>query len=125
MQPQINKGILVTGGTFSGGTITVGDRATVNTVQEPADQSPQTRALEEARAKLDELMQALRANSGTLADEADVIGATETVGQELARDKPNRLTMSAILASIAGSVSSVAGVATAVEALKAAVSALI
>jgi hypothetical protein len=50
-----------------------------------------------------------------------VVESTEAVSKELAKDKPNRLTVKGLLAAITGAVSGVTPLLTAAHALQAAV----
>jgi hypothetical protein len=51
----------------------------------------------------------------------EVQSSVQSVAQELAKEKPNKLTVTSLLGGIASAVKSVAGIAAAVEALKAVV----
>ena len=105
------------GGSLQADQLAVGRRAqaikTVNTANETLEQ----KGLTEVRDRLDELLNAVNAHAGSLDNPNEVLDSTEVVAKELAKDEPNKLTITGVLNGIADSVKSVASVATAADAL--------
>ncbi len=112
---SVNKGIHMQGGTINAQGIAVGDHSTA-IVTTTADELAR-RGQPEVAARLAELEQALSAHLGQLPDGEQVLGATRTLAEAMAAERPNKVTLKGILAGIAGSVSSVAVVAEAVQKL--------
>ena len=81
--------------------------------------------MQEIQTLLNELMQALDDHAGTLENPDKVRDSTEVVAIELSKDKPNKLTITAVLNGITSSVQSVSAIALAVEALKNAIGTLL
>jgi hypothetical protein len=81
-------------------------------------------ALEEVRARLDQVLKALEEQGHAIANRDEVVQATQLVKQEVSKEQPNKLSVRALLTSIAESVQSVTSIATAVESAKVAISAL-
>ena len=113
-----NEGIYMTGGTINAEQLAVGRKARAVKIVSLADQALDRKGLQDIREKLDELVNILTAHADALDNPDEVLDSTEAVAAELSKDKPNKLTLTAILSGLASSVQSVAAVATAVEALK-------
>lgn len=113
-----NEGIYMTGGTINAEQIAAGRQARAIKIVSSADQALEQKGLQEIREKLDELVNALTTHAEALENPDEVLDSTEAVAEELSKDRPNKLTLTAILSAIASSVQSVAVVATAVDALK-------
>lgn len=113
-----NEGIYMTGGTINAEQIAVGRRARATKIVSSANQALEQKGLQEVRDKLDELVNALTTHADALDNPDEVLDSAEVVAEELSKDKPNKLTLTAILSGIASSVQSVAAIATAVDALK-------
>jgi predicted glycosyltransferase len=113
-----NEGIIQKGGTMNAGAQAVGCGAqAVNYAEKSA-------ALEEARARLDQVLKALAEQGHTIANREEVMQTTQLVKEEISKEQPNKLSVSGLLKSIAESVQSVTSIATAVEAAKIAIAAL-
>lgn len=108
----------MTGGTINAEQIAAGRQARAIKIVSSADQALEQKGLQEIREKLDELVNALTTHAEALENPDEVLDSTEAVAEELSKDRPNKLTLTAILSAIASSVQSVAVVATAVDALK-------
>lgn len=108
----------MTGGTINAEQLAVGRRARAVKIVSSADQALEQKGLQEIREKLDELVNILTENADALENPDEVLDSTEAVAEELSKDKPNKLTLTAILSGIASSVQSVAVLASAVDALK-------
>ncbi len=113
-----NEGIYMTGGTINAEQIAVGRKARATKIVSSANQALEQKGLQEVRDKLDELVNALTTHADALDNPDEVLDSAEVVAEELSKDKPNKLTLTAILGGIASSVQSVAAIATAVDALK-------
>lgn len=113
-----NEGIYMTGGTINAEQLAVGRKARAMKIVSSADQALEQKGLQEIREKLDELVNILTEHADALENPDEVLDSTEVVAEELSKDKPNKLTLTAILSGIASSVQSVAVLASAVDALK-------
>lgn len=113
-----NEGIYMTGGTINAEQIAVGRKARATKIVSSANQALEQKGLQEVRDKLDELVNALTTHADALDNPDEVLDSAEVVAEELSKDKPNKLTLTAILSGIASSVQSVTAIATAVDALK-------
>ena len=108
-----NQGIYMTGGTINAQTIAVGVGARATTVATDL----RARGKDEVAECLDELIAQLKAHTDEVPNIEEVLGATETVTEELAKERPNKTTVTGVLSGIATSVQSVSGLATAIDAL--------
>ena len=110
-----NEGLIITGGTINADQVAVGKyaRAIKN-----ANEALAQKGMQEIQVRLDELVQALNNHASALENPDEVRDSTEVVAKELSKDKPNKLTITAVLNGIASSVQSVTAIAVAVEALK-------
>jgi hypothetical protein len=115
-----NDGIYITGGTFNAQTMAVGRGARAYTVATEL----RARGQDDIARRLEELVQQLEAHADEVPDIADVRGATRTVTEELAKERPSRTTVTGVLSGIADSVRSITGLATAADALLKAVQAV-
>jgi hypothetical protein len=114
-----NEGVVVTGGSFNATNAAVGRGAQVH---QTVGTDPQAR---DVQLKLDALLELLSQHRDQVPNSDEVTEATKSVKEELAKDKPNRLTLKSLLSGITDSVKSVGALAMAAEALKTAVVALI
>jgi hypothetical protein len=108
-----NQGIYMTGGTIHAQALAVGVGARATTVAEDL----RARGKDEVAQRLDEFVAQLEAHADEVPGIEDVLGATETVTEELAKERPNKTTVTGVLSGIATSVQSVSGLATAVDEL--------
>ena len=114
MRDLRNEGIYQTGGSISvGGSLAVGKRAQAISVVGTARQSLEAKGLDEVSAKLGELLEALSAHADQLDDPDPVYASVQDVAEELAKTKPDRSRIRAIVAAISESAKSVTGLATA------------
>jgi Family of unknown function (DUF5955) len=114
-----NDGIVQSGGSITATNLAVGTNATITQTN-----SGQSDAMREVQKQIANLLQALEQYGHEIANRDDVMQSAQTVKQELAKEKPNHLTLKSLLSGIADSVKSVASIATAVEGVKVAVAAL-
>ena len=112
-----NQGIVQTGGSIHAQNLAVGVGARAYTVATEL----RTRGQDEVAERLEQLVQQLEAHGDQVPDIEDVRGATRTVADELAKERPNKTTVTGVLSGIADSVRSITGLATAANALLAAV----
>jgi translation initiation factor 2B subunit (eIF-2B alpha/beta/delta family) len=115
-----NQGMQVSGGSVTAGAIAVGTGAWAHNV---ANQLRE-RGQDDVAQRLEELVRQLEAHADQVSDIEDLRGATRTVADELAKEQPNKTTVTAVLSTIAESVQSVTGLATAADALLRAVQAV-
>jgi hypothetical protein len=110
-----NEGVIITNGKIIADQIAVGRNARAI---KNANEALTQKSMQEIQSRLDELVQALNNHASALEDPEEVRDSTEVVAKELAKDKPNKLTIKAVLDGIASRVQSVTAIAVAVEALK-------
>ena len=120
-----NEGFIMTGGTINATNVAGGKGAKISTYQRQADEALAEKGLDTVRQRLDELIALIEQHGASLSDSEQVMESTAVVAQELARDKPNKITIGGILTSLAETVASATAVATAVHALKGAVMAFL
>jgi hypothetical protein len=120
-----NEGVRISGGTIEAGALAVGRGARATNLVEAASRTLEARGQAELARRLEELIHALDEHASELANAAELREATDVVAQELAKERPNKTTVSGVLAGIAGDVQSVAGLATAAGALAHAVAAFL
>jgi hypothetical protein len=119
--PQIsnNQGVIVSGGSFTATNVATGTGAAIHT--SAAASSPE---LDAVREQLAALMKALDEHAQALHNSDEVKQSAQVMAEELKKPKPNRITVSGVLAGISESVKSVSILATAAEGLKIALAAL-
>ena len=110
---------------IKGDQIAIGRYARAEKGVHMASEALLNKNLSDIANKLDNLLQTLNQHVDQLNDAGDVMGATEQIARELARDKPNKLTLKGILDDIIESAKSIASVVNAADALKAAIFALL
>jgi translation initiation factor 2B subunit (eIF-2B alpha/beta/delta family) len=120
-----NEGISVSGGTINAGALAVGRGARATNVVEAASRTLEARGHAELAERLEELIHALDAHASELSNAAELLQATQVVAEELVKERPNKTTVTGVLAGIAAGVKSVAGLAGAAEALAHAVAAFL
>ncbi len=125
MTKTIIEGIYQTGGSIQADQMAVGRYAKAEKVIKAAGDALQDKKLEEITQRLNELFQALKQNIDQLENSEDMVRATEQVAQELASDKPNKLTLKGIIDGIVEGAKSVTSVVNTATALKAAIFSLL
>jgi uncharacterized protein YqeY len=115
-QPRRNEGIIVTGGTVTADQIAVGHkaRAVKKSIGAVGD-----RGRDEVAQALEELVRVLQAHAAQLDDAEELLDASRTVADELAKEKPNKRTVGAVLASIGEAAGNLVSVVSAVDRLAA------
>ena len=116
-----NRGIIMNGGSIQAGSLAVGTRAHASS---GAQTTPADTSIDEIKAKLEELIQALHAESGRLADPSQAHEATANLATELSKEKPSKHNILGALQQVAGAAGSVTSVLTAVKGLMAAAAVL-
>lgn len=116
-----NEGIYMTGGSIQADQMAVGRSARATKILSTASDNLEQKGLTELRDKLAELLREIDAHADALHNPDEVLDSTEVVAEELAKDKPNKLTITAVLNGIVDSVGSVASIATAADSLAKAV----
>jgi hypothetical protein len=107
-----NEGVVVSGGSFQADTMAVGRKASVTVGVPAAGVDP------ELFRRLEEFLELMDRYAAALPDAPSVRSTTEVLQQEIAKAKPNRITIRGLLAGLTDAVSSVAPLLTAVEAIK-------
>lgn len=117
---KINNGIEGNIQNFGAMSIGTGSQAqqTVTAAEPP-------RTIEELRQQVEQLAEAIQAQSASLANAQRLLDQTAQARAELARPRPDRSRVSSLLESVTTGVASVAGLAKAAGILKAAVVALL
>jgi hypothetical protein len=116
MSTEGNRGIIVTGqGQLHADAVAAGDHA--QAIVNKAHGDIAAAHGEDLAQKLDELMAALRAHSAELEAPEEVLESTAKLAEELKAEKPNKLTVNAILGGIVSAAQSVGAVAQAAGAL--------
>jgi hypothetical protein len=105
-----NEGIQISGGTINAENIAVGRGATV--VAELRE-----RGQDEVARRLEELVRQLQEHQDEVPNVALVRAATETVTEELAKERPDTSRVREVLTAISESVRSVTGLASAADGL--------
>lgn len=116
-----NEGIQMSGGRIEAGALAVGRGAQASNVVGAARRELEERGHAELGHQLEEFLRQLDAHASRLSNADELKEATGLVAEELVKDRPNKTTVTGVLASIVESVKSVAGLATAAEALTQAV----
>ena len=109
-----NRGIIMNGGSIQAGSLAVGTRAQASS---EAQTTPAGSSLDEIKAKLEELIQTLHAESGRLADPGQAHEATANLASELSKEKPSKHHILGALEQIAGAAGGVTSVLSAVKGL--------
>jgi hypothetical protein len=122
---HINQGIRQTGGEIRAHNTGEGENVSITETGSTENAAIRARSLPEVRERLNELEKVLKLHADSLENHDEIVDSANKVAEELHRDKPNKLTITAILNGIAEGVKSVTGIATAVEALKRAVAAML
>lgn len=118
-----NEGIIQSGGVIQAGQVAAGRGVRLTQVINTADAALMQKGLDEVRDKLNELFQVLSVHGNSLEQPDEVVQSVGQLAEELAKERPNRLTLRALLDGIAQAVKSVGAIAGAAEALKAAIAA--
>jgi uncharacterized protein YqeY len=114
MGPRRNEGIIVTGGTVSADQIAVGRNA--RAVKKSIG-AVQDKGRDEVAEALEALVAVLQEHAAQLDDVEELLDATRTVADELAKEKPNKRTVGAVLASIGDAARNLVSVVSAVDRL--------
>jgi hypothetical protein len=117
MDDRRNEGILMSGGRIDAGALAVGRNAQATNVVEAAGRTLRERGQPEIADRLAELVRLLEAHAPQLDNADELQATTEVVAAELAKEKPNKITVTGLLRGLADGVRSVAGLTTAVQAL--------
>jgi len=112
-----NEGIQISGGRIEAGALAVGRGAQAHNVVRMASRELEDRGHADLGQRLEELLRQLDAHAAQLSNAQELKDSTRLVAEELVKDRPNKTTVTGVLAGIAQSVKSVAGLATAAEAL--------
>jgi exonuclease VII small subunit len=114
---NINKGISVTGGQFTADVVAVGDRARAIKVVHDARSEIEAVHGKELSDRLETLVTALEAHADELEEPDEVFDSAAKLADELKTEKPNKLTVRAILSGIVGAAPSVVAVTQAATAV--------
>jgi|SoiMethySBSTD1v2_1073268.scaffolds.fasta_scaffold405767_1 hypothetical protein len=117
MDDRRNEGIWMSGGKIDAGALAVGRNAQATNVVEAAERTLRERGQREIADRLEELVRRLEAHGPQLDNADELQATTEVVAAELAKEKPNKITVTGLLRGLADGVRSVAGLTTAVQAL--------
>jgi len=112
-----NEGIVQHGGTINAEQLAVGRGAKAVKVIKGGVISDSDE-FKEIKEHLEKLIKAVNENSSSLDNQSEIVNSTEVVVSELSKEKPNKLTVTAILDGIANGVKSVTSIASAALGLK-------
>jgi hypothetical protein len=114
-----NEGVIVGGGRIEAGALAVGRGARASQVVHRAAADLAERGRTDVAERLEALIRELEQHAARLDNADELKESTEVVARELAKDEPNRTTVTGVLAGITAGVQSVASVAAAAQALAA------
>jgi hypothetical protein len=114
-----NEGVIVTGGRIEAGALAVGRGAHASQAVHRAAADLAERGRTEVADRLEALIRELEQHAGRLDNADELKESTEVVARELAKDEPNRTTVTGVLAGITAGVQSITSVAAAAQALAA------
>ena len=121
-----NEGVFISGhADIKGDVVAFGSRAKAQKIVNRNGEPLPSKDLQDLHQRIDDLTAALASHRGPLENREDVESSVKSVVEELGKEKPNKLTVTAVLTGIAGAVKNVTSIATAAEALKAVVSTLL
>jgi uncharacterized protein YqeY len=104
---QNNEGIIVSGGNFNAGQVTVGKGAqAIQTTYNLASEF-QAEGKEELAKAITELLTALETHRPQVADYDEVSQAVQQIAEEVKKEQPSKLTLKGLLNAVKESVSSV------------------
>lgn len=119
-----NEGIVQHGGTINAEQLAVGRGAKAVKMVKGGVISDSD-DFKEIKESLEKLIKAVNENSSSLDNQSEIVNSTEVVVKELSKEKPNKLTVTAILDGIANGVKSVTSIAAAALGLKSCVEKLL
>lgn len=108
-----NEGISMSGGTIRAGALAVGRGASAHNVATDLT----ARGHADVAQRLEDLVRQLEAHADEVPDIEMVRDATRTVTDELAKERPNKMTLVGVLSGIAEAIGFAGGLATGVAAL--------
>lgn len=114
-----NQGIIMSGGTLTATNVATGPGAQINQTL-PGGPG----AADEVHKQLALFLKALEQHGNLIQNPDEVNEATESLKEEITREKPNRVTLKSLMAFVTDSVKSASGLALAFEGLKTAVTLL-
>ena len=119
-----NEGIVQHNGTINAGQLVVGSASKAVKVIKGGELFD-SEVFKEINEKLNELLKTVNENSSQLDNQSEIVSSTEVVVNELSKEKPNKLTITAILEGIANGVKSVNSIGSAALGLKSCVEKLL
>lgn len=106
-----NEGIIVTGGSFNAGQVSVGRNSqAVQITYAIADELKQA-GKDEMAAALTGFMQALEQHAAKIREIEEIAGAVKQIAEESKKEKPSKLTIKGLLEGLKGVVTPVAELA--------------
>ncbi|MBD3885614.1 GatB/YqeY domain-containing protein [Phormidium tenue FACHB-886] len=104
---QNNEGVVVSGGTFNAGQVTVGKGAqAIQTTYNLANEF-QSEGKEDLAKAITELLTSLESHRPQIADYDEVSQAVQQIAEEVKKEQPSKLTLKGLLNAVKESVSSV------------------
>jgi uncharacterized protein YqeY len=116
-----NKGIIVTGGIFNADQVTVGENSTAYKSISTSAAALSQSGREDIAQALEQLVKVLKAYSGEIPSEEEVVAGVQQVAEEINKEKPNKLTLNSLLDGIKNVVDPIAEIAQKVTVLKSAI----
>lgn len=121
---QGNEGVVVTGGSLTAGQVVAGRGARAYATISGSVGQLQDDGRADIAAALENLVVQMRAHADELANLEEMLDSTRLVSEEITKEKPNKLTVRAMLEGITTGAGSVVSVVNAANTLSTAVRAL-
>ncbi|MGI0494900.1 hypothetical protein ACN4EG_24210 [Alkalinema pantanalense CENA528] len=120
-----NQGIVVTGGSLTGGSIAVGQNAqAIQTVYNLASDL-QAEGKPDIAQALKDLLQAIEIHGADLEDREELTQVVQQIAEELKKEKPSKITLKGLLGGVKDAVGTVVEIAEKVGALQGAIGLLL
>lgn len=114
-----NEGIIIKNGKIEARNLSVGKNASSTEKNIYSTESLNREdTIQKICNKLDNLIEMIKANAGEVENSNDIIGTTQIIANELSKDVPNKLTITALLDGVASNLGSLTTIASLVIKLK-------
>lgn len=120
-----NQGIYVSGGSLNSEQIVIGDNASVSKSIVDSTERLYELDQESVAEAIKALVEAIQDNSNNLANTKEILGIVESIAEEVVKDKPNKLTLQAMLDALKKVVDPFTAIVQKLTTLKGAIAALL
>ncbi|MDF9800554.1 hypothetical protein OKW21_005817 [Catalinimonas alkaloidigena] len=117
MKTNKNKGIVITGGNLHAQQIAIGENAK-NVLSTIAKVDERNSELVKIKEQLTLLVEAIEKNKESLKNSGELLDSTDTVAKEVLKEKPNKITIDAVLNGIKNGAKTVKEILPIVNVLK-------